>query len=150
MKSIRLILFFLSFSITGFAQKDHLDYFVTHAIDNSPLLKDYANQIQSSAYDSLLILAAYKPQFTGNGLANYAPVVKGWGYDAAITNGQNLNALIAVTQQLPNKKTLKSQFENLQLQNQSLANSSKISVQELTRNIIAQYISVRSEFRRQL
>ncbi len=141
MKSIRVILFFLLFTGTAVAQKDQLDYYVSQATANSPLLKDYQNQIRSAVYDSLLVLATYKPQFAGNGLANYAPVVRGWGYDAAITNGQNLNALIGVTQQIPNKKTLKTQFESLQLQNQSLSNVSAITEQDLKRNIIAQYIS---------
>lgn len=141
MKSTTVILSFLLFSITVFAQKKQLDYYINNAIANSPLLKDYKNQIRSSVYDSLLIKAAYKPQFAGNGSASYAPVVKGWGYDGAITNGQNLNALLGVTQQLPNKKTLKSQFETLQLQNQSLDNISKITEQELKKNIIAQYIT---------
>jgi outer membrane protein TolC len=141
MKSITVILSFLLFSITVFAQKKQLDYYISNAVANSPVLKDYKNQVRSGVYDSLLIKAAYKPQFAGNGSASYAPVVKGWGYDAAITNGQNLNALLGVTQQLPNKKTLKSQFENLQLQNQSLDNISKITEQDLKRNIIAQYIT---------
>lgn len=141
MKGIRVILFFLLCTITGFAQRGQLDYYVTNAIANSPLIKDYGNQIRSNAFDSLLILAAYKPQFAGNGLASYAPVVKGWGYDAAITNEHVINALIGVTQQIPNKKNLKTQFENLQLQNQSLGNASKLTAQDLKRNIIAQYIT---------
>lgn len=141
MRSIRVISFFLLSGFTAFAQKGHLDYYVSNAIANSPLIKDYGNQVRSNVFDSLLILAAYKPQFAGNGLASYAPVVKGWGYDAAITNRQNINALIGVTQQIPNKKNLKTQFENLQLQNQSLGNASKLTAQDLKRNIISQYIT---------
>ena len=141
MKNIAVILFFLFLTITAHAQKGQLDYYVTHAITNSPYIKDNQNQILSSRYDSLLLLASYKPQFSGNGLASYAPVIKGWGYDEAITNGRNLNALFSVNRQIPNKKTLQSQFGSLQLQNQSLNNISRLTEQELKRNITAQYIT---------
>lgn len=141
MKSITVILFFLSFTITAFSQKNQLEYYLNQGIAGSPLLKDYKNQISSAAYDSMLILAGYRPQFAVNSLASYAPVVKGWGYDQAITNGQNVNALFGVTQQIPNKKSLRSQFENLQLQNLSLTNTSKLTEQDLKRNITGQYIT---------
>ncbi len=141
MKSIIAILLFLLTGSAAFAQNNQLNYYVTRALASSPLLKDYQNQIQSGVYDSLLILAAYRPQFAGSGLASYAPVAKGWGYDAAITNGQVLNALVGVSQQLPNKKNLKVQFESIQLQNQSISNTSRLTEQDLRRNITAQYIT---------
>ena len=141
MKSCCTILFFISFAVTALAQKKQLDYYVGQAIANSPLLKDYKNQVQSSVYDSLLIKAAYKPQVTGSSFNAYAPVVKGYGYDAAITNGGNFNALIGVNKQLLNKKLTGAQFQNLQLQNQSLNNIVQITEQDLKRTITAQYIT---------
>lgn len=141
MKNSVAILFFLVINVTAYAQKDQLDHYLNQAKANSPLLKDYQNQVRSSLYDSLLIRAAYKPQVTGSSNNSYSPVYKGWGYAAAITNGGNFNALIGVNKQLLNTKVVAAQFENLQLQNQSLNNSSKITEQDLKRAITAQYIT---------
>lgn len=141
MKKCCAILFFISFTVTCLAQKNQLDYYIGQAMANSPLLKDYKNQVQSSAFDSLLIKAAYKPQVTGNSFSSYAPVIKGYGYDGALTNGGNFNALIGVNKQILNKKLVTAQFQHLQLQNQSLNNTAKITEQDLKRTITAQYIT---------
>ncbi|MBL0180800.1 MAG: TolC family protein [Chitinophagaceae bacterium] len=141
MKFFFVIIFLGLFGSSGFCQNNRLDYYVDQALTNSPLLKDYRNQVQSSYYDSLLIMAAYKPQVTGNTYNAYAPVIKGWGYDDAITNGANINALVGVNKQLLNKKTVAAQFQNIRLQNESLNNTGKITEQDLKRTIIAQYIT---------
>ncbi|MEP7254424.1 MAG: TolC family protein [Ferruginibacter sp.] len=141
MKIFVAIFLFISLAVTTLGQKNQLDFYFGHALANSPLLKDYQNQVQSSYYDSLLILAAYKPQVTGNSNNAYAPVIKGWGYDNAITNGANVSALVGVNKQLMNKKTVASQFQNIQLQNDALNNKGKITEQDLKRTIIAQYIT---------
>ena len=124
-----------------FCQNNKLDFYVGQALANSPLLKDYKNQVAASYYDSLLILAAYKPQVTGNSNNSYAPVIKGWGYDNALTNGANINAVVGVNKQLMNKKTVAAQFQNIQLQNATISNTSKLTEQDLKRTIIAQYIT---------
>lgn len=140
-KSYLIILAYILMVNDGLAQTRSLNYYVDNAKTNSPLLKDYRNQVQSSVYDSLLILAAYKPQVTGNSFNSYAPVIKGIGYDGAITNGGNFSALVGVNKQLMNRKLVNAQFENLQLQNQSINNLYKITAQDLQRTIIAQYIT---------
>ena len=66
----------LLMNTNGFCQNNKLDFYVGQALANSPLLKDYKNQVAASYYDSLLILAAYKPQVTGNSNNSYAPVIK--------------------------------------------------------------------------
>jgi outer membrane protein TolC len=125
----------------SFAQTAQLQQYVNNGLLNSPLLKDYQNQVALNTYDSLLIRAAIKPQVSGNSFNSYAPVIKGFGYDNAITNGGNFNALVGVTKAIPNKKSLDAQFENLHLQNQERNNTSKITEQDLKRSIVAQYIS---------
>lgn len=130
---------FLLFDCT--AQNDRLQFYIDNALQNSPLLKDLQNQARLTRYDSMLIRASLQPQVNGSSINTYDPVIKGFGYDAAITNGGNFTALIGVNKLLPNKKNLAAQFENLQLQNLSLTNSSRISEQDLKRTIIAQYIT---------
>ena len=140
MKKCLVILFFPLISNTVFAQNDQLEYYLTRAISNSPLLNDYQGQIQSGFYDSLLIRAAYKPQVTGSSINSYSPVYKGWGYDAAVTNGGNFNALLVVNKQVLNTKVVTAQFQNLQLQNLALNNNYKITEQEIKRAVTSQYI----------
>ena len=139
-KILLVILNFILITANGLAQSRPLSYYVDNAKNNSPLLMDYQNQVQASAYDSLLVLAAYKPQVNANSVNSYAPVIKGFGYDGAITNGGNFSALAGVNKQLVNRKVVNAQFQNIQLQNQSLNNLYKITAQELQRTIIAQYI----------
>lgn len=139
-KILLVILNFILITANGLAQSRPLSYYVDNAKSNSPLLMDYQNQVQASAYDSLLVLAVYKPQVNANSVNSYAPVIKGFGYDGAITNGGNFSALAGVNKQLVNRKVVNAQFQNIQLQNQSLNNLYKITAQELQRTIIAQYI----------
>ena len=141
MKKLFIIFFFMHLVIILFSQNNNLDYFINRAVLNSPLIKDYKNQILLNQVDSLRILASYKPQVTGNSYNYYPPVIKGIGYDQAITNGGQFSALVGVNKTLLNKKYIAAQFESLQLQNQSLTNTSQISEQELKRTITAQYIT---------
>lgn len=136
------IISFIVISIHCSAQNNNqLSFYIENALSNSPLLRDYKNQVQSSQYDSLLIRASYRPQLTGTTYNSYAPVIKGVGYDEAITNGANFSTLIGVNKQLSNKKLLNAQFQNIQIQKQLINNTSAISEQDLIKMVIAQYIT---------
>jgi len=128
-------------SLAGICQQKNIEYYIQQALSASPLLKDYQNQVKINQADSQRIRATYKPQVTGNSTNAYAPVIKGFGYDEAITNGGQLSALAGVNQALVSKKYLDAQFETLRIQNRGIENTAKISGQELTRTIIAQYIT---------
>src|SRR6476661_3813259 len=91
---------------TAKAQQKTLDYFIDAALQNSPLLKDYNNQVLINLIDSARTRAGYKPQINGKSTNLYAPVVGGWGYDEAITNIGNFSELITLDKQLINKKVL--------------------------------------------
>lgn len=141
-KSI-LVFFLLVFIKTTplWAQEKNLDWFISTGSQNSPLLKDLQNQQYANLIDSMRILAGFKPQVNGVSTNSYAPVIKGWGYDGAITNGTNFSQLIVASQQLASKENLHNKFESIQILNQSLQNAGKISEQDLTKSITAQYIS---------
>jgi len=126
--------------LSSLAQKNNLAYFISQATANSPLLKDYNNQILSFSLDSQIIRASLRPQV--NGISNnlYAPVIGGWGYDEAITNGQQISALIQVSKSFLSNKTIASQIQNLQIQSRTLANTIKISEQDVIKAITDQYI----------
>ena len=141
MKQIAIItlLFFAAHSIA--AQQKDLGFFISQAHNNSPLLKDYQNQVLTNQLDSQRIRATYKPQVNGTSNALYAPVIGGYGYDGAITNGGQLTALVGVNQALTGRKLMNAQYETLRLQSQSIENTAQVTEQDLTRTITAQYIT---------
>jgi hypothetical protein len=59
---------------------------------NTALLDDLNNQSSSLSIDSLVYKANLKPQLNAIVFANYAPVINNFGYDTAISNGQNGSA----------------------------------------------------------
>ncbi len=140
MKKTTVAVIFIIFYAGARAQQKDLDFFIGQALGNSPLLKDYQHQVLSNQADSQRILASYKPQVNGSSNALYAPVIAGVGYDGAITNGGQLTALVGVNQALVSRKYMSAQFETLRLQNQGIENTARISEQDLTRTITAQYI----------
>jgi outer membrane protein TolC len=139
-KFILLFVFTAIFSST-YSQEKTLDYFISSALQNSPLLKDYNSQALINLIDSARIRATYKPQVNVKSTNLYAPVIKGWGYDEAISNIGNFSELITVDKQVINKKALQNEFNILRLQNDSLHVARKISEQDLKKVITSQYIS---------
>ena len=115
---IYLIIVLLSFK--SFSQEKDLRYFIEKAQKNSPLITDFNNQIKSATLDSLLNKAIYKPQITGNLNANYAPVINGFGYDTALSNGQSVSGLVGINQKIIGKNQINSQAESFQISKRSI------------------------------
>ena len=134
-----IYLFFLSFQV--FSQTQSLDYYINKAIKNSPLLNDYHNQLQAGKLDSLLIRAGEKIQVEANSQVMYAPVVKGWGYDEALTNGANISGLVGVKKNIIDKKVRESAFNGLAIQKKMVGNSIKILVKDIKKAVTAQYLT---------
>jgi outer membrane protein TolC len=123
------------------AQKNTLAFYLQQAIHNSPLLKDYQAQIELNAIDSQRIRAQYRPQVTGSSINLFAPVIQGFGYDRAITNGGQLSGIVNVDQALVSRGNLSAQYKNLHLQNEGINNNARISEQDLKRTITNQYLT---------
>lgn len=139
-----LFLCFL-YPLFSIAQNKNLDYFINKSLSNDPKFVDFQNLVLANRIDSQLIVAQNKFQITGSGNAYYSPIINGYGYDMAITNGQQLSALVAVNKQIYNKRNLSLQFKSLQLQNDSLANNAAIYNQDVKKAIITQYILTYSD-----
>jgi outer membrane protein TolC len=122
-------------------QSTSLDFYVGQALENSPLLKDYRNQALSGQLDSQLIRATYQPQVTGTSLNTYAPVINGFGYDQAISNGGTFSTLAGVNKTLVGRRHLETQYESIRLLRQGLSNTAKITEQDLKKSVTAQYIT---------
>lgn len=131
----------LFFSIMSFSQEKDLHYFLNKAQTNSPLLKDLSNQIKANTLDSLINRATYKPQITGNLYANYAPVIKDFGYDTAISNGQTVTGLVGINQKIIGKNISTSQSETFKLIQEGLHVNKAIATKDVNKAIISQYIT---------
>lgn len=123
------------------AQTNDLNYYIRQSLENSPLLKDYQNQTVINQMDSLILKAAYKPQVNFSSVDVWSPIVKGYGYDEAITNKGNYSALLTVSQTVIGRGNLKTQLNNYTLENQSVLNTKKISEQDLKLAVTAQYVT---------
>jgi outer membrane protein TolC len=136
-----LILFILIFSFCFVSvQGQELDFYIQKGIENSPLLKDYQNQIQSGLIDSAVLSAERKPQVNGQGQLLVAPTYSGWGYDNAVTNGGNYLGVVNASQIFLAKKIYEPQYEAIRIQKESIGNTSKISEHDLKKSITDQYI----------
>lgn len=126
--------------VTSFEQTRDVDYYIREATSNSPLLKDLRNQVKIIQLDSLLIRATQRTQVSFSSNDSYAPVVKGFGYDKAITNGANVNGLVSVNKSLWNGGANRVQFSNILLLGDALRNNMLVSEQDIMKAVISQYI----------
>ncbi len=144
------IIFFSSIymlSVAVNAQQKNLDYFLTQATQNSPLLKETNNNILLNRIDSLRILAIYKPQVSAISNNYYAPIINGYGYDEIITNIRNFNEQVSITKNFVGKRNLRIQFNGIQLLNDSISIAGKITEQELRRTVVSAYIAAYGSWR---
>ena len=135
-----LIIILSGLSLIAHNQTRSLDFFLKEGLQNSPLLNDYRNQINSANADSLLIRAAKKPLVEAKSLLQYSPFYNNFGYDEVITDGGNYSAVMGVTQNIFNKRELNNKFEAVDLKKQLVNNYSRISVTELNKIITDQYL----------
>ena len=140
-KKFLIIFLFFVYPIFSIAQNKDLNYFINNSVTNNPRTTELQNLMLANSLDSQLIIAGNRFQITGSGNAYYAPVFNGYGYDAAITNGQQLSALVALNKQIYNKRNLSLQFKTLQIQKDSLNITSLISKQDIKKAIVTQYIT---------
>src|SRR6186713_254294 len=136
-----VVIIILVSALPALSQDHTLGFYLDQALHNSPLLKDYQAQVAAAAFDSAIIRAGYGLQVTGSSVNTYAPVIRGYGYDNAISNGGNFSTLVGAGKTFISKKNLDTRFETLRLQNQGLNNTAKISEQDLKRNVTSQYIT---------
>jgi len=143
-KNLINLLLILAFGILAKAQP--LDFYIQKGLQNSPLLKEFNNQVLSGRIDSLLVLAGNDFQINQVSQAMYAPVAKKFGYDEAITDGGNYSAVISLEKSLFNQKTLNNQFKTIALLKQSVEADRKITIVELKKGITEQYLLAYADF----
>jgi hypothetical protein len=149
MNPFRFILIFIIFLLfklnSAFSQTRDLNYYLLQAAQNSPLLKNYSNQLQAVHFDSLLILANKKLQIAGNAEAMEAPYGNHFGYDTNITNKGLFEALLSEKLILFQKNKLAAQIHSSDLHAQELNNSYFIDARVLQKTITDQYLVTYSD-----
>jgi len=141
LRGLLLYCLFLILFAAAEGQVRDLDYYLQAGMANSPLLKDLNNQRRINSYDSLLIAAGRKPQVSFNGLLYYAPILNGYGYSEAITNGGAIGSQVVLSQDLFRRKSVEAHFSRMGLQNQSLSNSITLTENDIRKSITAQYLA---------
>jgi outer membrane protein TolC len=124
-----------------FAQNQDLDYFIRQASQNSPVAKDYQNQILIAQIDSQLLRASLRTQVNFLNTNSYAPYINGWGYDPAITNIANLTAIFQANRNFVTANNLAAQLRTIDLQRRALLDTIQLSQRDLVRTITDQYIT---------
>jgi len=136
----------LLIAISANSQEYNLEYYFSHARNNSPLLADYRNQMQAASVDSQLLKATQKIQVNGISSNYYAPTVSGWGYDKIITNGAQVSAFVQANKNIITAANLATQYETIRLMKESIGNTALLAEKDLRKTITAQYITVYGDF----
>ena len=139
---MRILLLFITtlISIASFSQKREVNFFIEKALLNTALLDDLNSQSSSLSIDSLLYKANLKPQLNANLFANYAPVINNFGYDKAISNGQNLSGLVSFSQRIFGKSQKNNQLAAITLLKGKVDINTKITKNDIAKAIRLQYI----------
>lgn len=140
MKYCLAFLFCICFLVSH-TQSRTLQIFIDEAKVRSPLLRGYQAQIAQLQIDSAILRATLKPQvaFVSNNL--YAPVIRGYGYDEAITNLAQVSGLVQVSRNFLQSGALAAQFRSLALQTQALRDTIQLSLRDLVKTVTDQYIT---------
>ena len=135
-------LFFMYMHLPGLhAQTYDLNHYIRQALENSPLLKEYQNQMVLNSLDSLIMQADYKPSVGFSTTNFWSPIVDGIGFDQAINHKGRNSVLLTVRQTLIGQENLKSRLYTYTLDNQSLQNAKSISEQDLKLAVTTQYVT---------
>jgi len=141
--SCKRYLFLLSFffiELISLSQNRNLEYFINVGLQNSPLLNDLQNQLNSTLIDSLIIKAQRKPQIEGLSQLLYSPYNDHFGYDEVITDGGNYQVAGYVSQNIFNRKITENKYRTIDNQKQGISLKKKITMAELKRLITGLYL----------
>lgn len=150
MPKIFLIFIIPVLLINGYskAQGLTLKFYIETGLKNSPLLKDFSNQLLSVSIDSSIIKAGRKPIINLSSQAIYAPASANFGYDSAISNGGNYSALLNVTQPILYNQINRARFQALSVSGQSLQANIKIFENDLKKNITEHFLTAFADYSR--
>src|SRR5947209_4890705 len=115
-----LVVFLWIAAFSARSQARNLDFFIQQARQNSPVIRDYENQVRSLQIDSQLLRASLHTQVNGISTDSYAPLIHGYGYDAAISNIANVSALVQANRNFLTPANVALQYRTIALQSRAL------------------------------
>lgn len=157
-KNILIIIGVLGFIFSLNAQTQNLNYFITKALTNSPLLKKQTNNNKIIDLDLKQFNAIYKsPKISLNSSILFAPIISKdgttnkfqltssgstnyIGYDLGASNGGQYQALVSVTQPLFTKKYYNAYKNKTNFLKMRGENAVQLTKTELIQIITHQYI----------
>lgn len=126
--------------LTAQNAKSGEDY-IKAALLNSPLLYDYENRRLSLKFDSALLMADYGLKVDAFADLMAAPVIHGWGYDEALSNGQFATTGLRVSRDIIGRNNLKSRLDSYKLSENQLNSQKQLSEQMMRLTVTDQYIN---------
>jgi len=153
--SIIVFLFVAKNTVSG---QNDLNFYISNAISNSPLLNDFQNQVKINSLDNERLMAIYtKAQIGVSASYIFSPIInldnskarvelnaqnasKYIGYDIAASNGGQYLALLNVNQPLMNKGNLKTAMEQNNISSQIGQNNIVLTSHDITKFVIDQYL----------
>jgi len=156
-------LFFLVLAIWFFAsgiyaQNTALDYYISNAVRNSPLINENNNLSKINQLEIERLKATYtKPQIglsanylfapiisTDNSKATFKPNSSGatnyYGYDLGASNGGEYQALLNISQPLFGSEKFKIASEQVNIETQINENNNKLNQHDIEKIVTDQYI----------
>lgn len=127
-------------SAVAFGQKKDLSFYLSMAKERTPVLEDLADERQSLSLDSAKLKAAYGLQVSADVNLMYAPVVRHWGYDKAITNGQDITGVLSLRKEIISKDNMRTRIRQLSIQGKQLDNQGTRSREGIEQTVTQQYI----------
>lgn len=148
------ILLCLLFGLHAYAQHG-LDYFISQAVDNSPVLLESrnlqaANQIQKHLYIAenssfQLTLSGdylFSPYFNNNGnLVSTNPSAQAIGYDIGVTNGGLYSAQVNLERNIFNRRLRTTLDRQIRINDDSFQYNYKLEKHNLEKQVIDHYLN---------
>ncbi len=152
------ILIFALCAATSLAAQNNLDYYISAAKVNSPLIQDNKNLSEAAKIEVERLKAYYsQPQISLSGTYTFAPIIslentkpqfvanpsdanRYAGYDIAASNGGVYQGLINVNQPLFNAEKLKTASDQAVIAGQINQNNIQISSHDIEKMVTDQYI----------
>jgi len=141
--SVILILFIYLVPTEAYSQEHKLSYFLKAAIHNDPQLAASQRNIKISQLDIKINKAMFrKPVLSGNGFALWAPGSAAWGFDKAITNGGEYDALLNLTYPILQRNNLDAHDMLYSSQSEQAKYNQKYRRHNLKMQVTQAYINI--------
>ena len=140
-RSIILVFTFISiFSSLIYGQQKDIAYYIDALRANHPVIREYENEAKLSELDNKKLKAGYRlPSVYVTADLMKAPVIRGTGYDEAISNGALYSTMVNAEQPILNS-SLKAETEKNNLQATRSRYQGQLSLRELEKHVTDQYI----------